>query len=554
MAKTVTFTIKARDAFTAVANKVAASTKKMKDSFKGFGELGKKLKKVFGNIAKKIATLGTAILSFIGITRLASQGSAFEAAIADLSAITGAAGEDLKFLSDQSLILSRTFARSAAQTAGAFKLVASGKPELLENGKALKDVTEQVLLLSAASGIELATSAGVTTKALNQMGQGAEEAARFVNVLAAGSKFGSSEVGETGEAIVKAGTAAKLAGVNFEQLNGVIQVLAQKGISGAIAGTQLKTALLRLETSGKKKITPSVVGFEKALENLKKMRLTSKQLSNLFGLEAINTGLVLAQEADAIVEMTRKVTGTKVAVEQARIRMATFGFSFKRIMTSIDNVLIKVYARIAQTDGFKKLADDFQFWIDSFSDEDINNIATAITLIADTMSFLGKVIVQVTKGLTGFGMEFSALKGLWDTGDIEAYRKASLAAVEMRGGKIPLGEFRKFDPNRDFVPDFSGFKTLSGDFDLSNVIKFPDKKDLPFDFVNSFSKKPADLENNFRVVPQSVTDGQVGGVAAQGRAQVEILVRDKGGNVESVKQTGSTGEQAPQLNMGINNA
>jgi TP901 family phage tail tape measure protein len=526
MAKSVTFIIAAKDAYSAIANKVSKSTEKMKKSFKGFDKIGKGLKKLFGDLQKKILSLAVAMGSFVGVSRTFSKGMEFGAAIADLSAITGAAGKDLEYLSNQSLTLSKSFARSASETAGAFKLVASGKPELLESGKALKDVTEQVLLLSSASGVELATSAGVTTKALNQMGKGSEEAARFVNVLAAGSKFGSSEVGETGEAIVKAGSAAKLAGVNFEELNGTIQVLAQKGISGAIAGTQLKTALLRLETSGKKNITPSVVGFETALENLKRMNLSSKKLSKLFGLEAINTGLVLSQESDAIIEMSRKVTGTKVAVEQAKIRMSTFGFNFKRILTSVDNLLIKVYGKISNDQGFKKMADDFQSFVDSFNDSDIDQIAMFFKGFLEVVNALAKALKIVSVFFNSFGKSIGNFAGLLATGDFKEFfrmtKENGVSTLQVLGVTKPTWDAKTMGGK---VPDYSGL----GD----NIIPFEKNKNS-FDSVAAMSN-----------VQQSVVQ--------KSEAKVEISVKDREGIVQSVKQTGSYGVNAPVLKTGINN-
>ena len=423
MAKSVTYIIKAKDAYSQVAEKVSRSTKKMTKGFQKFEGVAKDFKKIFSDIGRKVAGLGSIILSFVGITRMATKGLEFGAAVAELSAITGAAGEDLEYLSEQSLKLSKNFALAANETVNAFKLVASGKPELLENREALKDVTEQVLLLSKASGVDLATSSGVTTKALNQMGAASDQAARFVNVLAAGSKFGSSEVAETGEAVVKAGAAAKLAKLNFEELNGTIQVLAQKGISGAIAGTQLKTSLLRLETSGKKRIMPSVVGYDKALENLKKMKLTSSQLAKLFGVEAINTGLILATEGEAIAEMTKKVTGTEVAVEQARIKMQTFGFSLKRIMTSIDNVLIKVFTRIAGDDGFKQMADNFQRWIDSFSESDLDNMASFFKGLMETVKVMAKLFRLLAVSANSLGKSLANIAFLASTGEFQAAMK-----------------------------------------------------------------------------------------------------------------------------------
>ena len=66
-------------------------------------------------------------------------------------------------------------------------------------------------------------------------------------VLAAGSKVGAANVEQQAAVILKAGVAAKMASLSIEQLTGMTETLAEKGIKAVIAGTGLKTFLLRLE-------------------------------------------------------------------------------------------------------------------------------------------------------------------------------------------------------------------------------------------------------------------------------------------------------------------
>ena len=146
MANRVSFIILAKDSFTKVANKVSKSTKLMKKNFKGLDSGIKAL-------TRKFAALAGAVLSYVGVTRFFREGIAFEKAIPDLSAITGAAGKDLQFLSDESMRRGKIARVSSTQTGEAFKLVASAKAELLEDPKALSNVTEQLLLLANASGV-----------------------------------------------------------------------------------------------------------------------------------------------------------------------------------------------------------------------------------------------------------------------------------------------------------------------------------------------------------------------------------------------------------------
>ncbi|MDE9571503.1 phage tail tape measure protein, partial [Xenorhabdus bovienii] len=145
--------------------------------------------------------------------------------------------------------LGRTTEFGAARITEAFKLMASAKPELLKSAAGLTLATEKAVTLAQAAGIELPEATKALALSLNQFGASAEQADRFINVLAAGAKYGSSEIGETAQAIKNGGTVAAQAGIGFEELNAAIQILAERGIKGAEAGTAIRNVVLALERS-----------------------------------------------------------------------------------------------------------------------------------------------------------------------------------------------------------------------------------------------------------------------------------------------------------------
>ena len=177
-------------------------------------------------LAKSIGAViaGGALVKFLKDSVVAAKN--FNAAISNLSAITGAVGKDLEYLRNAALEFGSTTTLSASQAAEALKLVASAKPDLLESGAALKEVTKQAILLAEASGTDLAQAAATVGKSLNQFGADADQAARFVNVLAAGAKFGAAEIPAISASLKSAGVAASSAKISFEETGAAIQVLA----------------------------------------------------------------------------------------------------------------------------------------------------------------------------------------------------------------------------------------------------------------------------------------------------------------------------------------
>lgn len=410
----VQYIIKAKDAFSRNVgkasdsiNKFAKNTEKADRATKKFNRNSSKFGGVFDSIKSKIPSATDTLKKFGAIATgvfasVIAVGSKFQTAMADMSSITGASGKELQFYTDESMRLGKAAIFAQDKVATAFKLVASAKSDLLKDPKALSNVTEQVLLLANASGMDLTTSANVVTQSLNQYGASAKEASRFVNVLAAGSKIGASEVNETGVAISKAATVAKtMAKISFEELNASIQVLAKNGQKAELAGTGLKTMLLRLETQNNNKIKPSVVGLTTALENLKGMNMTTKQQTKLFGAEAINIGGILMNNAGLVKQWTGELTGTNIANEQAAINTATFAKKMEKLWIVIKEKLIKVFLQLEPM--LSKAGEQFSAWLDSVDDEQLTKFSDSLAVI-----FNGLVSIM---GIAGDVMNFFGFVG-----------------------------------------------------------------------------------------------------------------------------------------------
>lgn len=270
------------------------------------------------------------------------QAAEQEDAAANLKALTGLDDDNIAWLTKQAETLSTTMEKSglrvrksATEILEAYMLVGSKKPELLQNKEALNAVTIEAMRLAEAAKMELKDAVAGLTLAMNQYGDSAEKAARYVNVLAAGSKYGAVGVATQTESIVKAGVAASTAKVPIEQLIGVIETLGEKGIEGSIAGTQLKTFFLKLE-AGAEETRPSVVGLQTALERLAAKNLDVSEMTKMFGLESITTAKALISSADKVKYYTEAVTDTNVAIEQAAINSDTDAAKMAQVRNQIN--------------------------------------------------------------------------------------------------------------------------------------------------------------------------------------------------------------------------
>ena len=232
--------------------------------------------KAIGIFNKYAAIVTAGIAAITGVTlklnQLREKRNQREEAKADVKALTGLDDDSVNWLEQEAKRLSTTMdesgiriRQSATEILDAYKLVGSAKPELLDNKEALAEVTKQTLILASASGMTLKDAVDAVTLSLNQYGDGADHAARYANVMAAGSKFGAAGVESVTTAVTKSGVAASSANIPIEQLVGTIETLAEKGIKDEIAGTGLKKFFLTLQT-GADETNPKIVGLETALD------------------------------------------------------------------------------------------------------------------------------------------------------------------------------------------------------------------------------------------------------------------------------------------------
>lgn len=302
----------------------------------------------------------------------------FEQSVADLSAITGATGKNLDFLKNSAIQLGIETKGGAVAVVEAYKLIASAKPELLEDVAALNKVTEATLLLAKASGMEMPEAATALTDAMNQFGADASQAALFVDALANGAKYGAAEIPQVTEALLKFGAVAKTSNVNIKESTALIEALAEKGLKGAEAGTALRNVMLKLSApdalpkEAQEMMKSLGISFEalkdtskpfsERLDVLKPLLKDNAALIKVFGTENAVAAVNLLSTTDRIRDLTSKMGESGSAMEQAAIKMDTVNNKAELLGSKYDSLILSVGKGSGVVSGF------FKFFIDGASD------------------------------------------------------------------------------------------------------------------------------------------------------------------------------------------
>jgi TP901 family phage tail tape measure protein len=292
----------------------------------------------------------------------------FDQAVADLSAITGASGEDLKFFKEQARELGIEVDGGASAVVEAYKLIGSAQPELLENARALNEVTKSAILLSQASGMDLPEASKNLTDAMNQFGASSEQAGKFVDVLASGSKFGAVEIPQITEALLKFGAVSRKSNVSIQESVALIEVLGKSGVKGAEAGTKLRNVMLKLsapETLPKKAIesmerlginfdliSDTSKPFIERLEAMQPILSDVGAMTEVFGVQNQVVGQIILENTELFDEYTEKMDTNGVAQEQADRRTQTLGHALMELKNAFTNLFLGILDGDTSMQGF----------------------------------------------------------------------------------------------------------------------------------------------------------------------------------------------------------
>ena len=312
----------------------------------GFGGMMGKISGMLGVSPVMLTGIGAATAAFAGLKAVIgdniSTANGFEKSMSQLSSLTGMTGKDLDKLKEYAIDLGSTSTLTASQVADAFRLIGSQQPQLLSSGEALKEVTKYAITLSEAAGIDLQTAAQTLSTSINQMGGDSNNAARYVNVLAAASQKGAGDIAWLGEAITKSATAAKAVGTDYEELVANLEQLAKAGFDASTAGTALRSIIMNLEKQANNEFKPSVVGLTQAFENLGKANLDIVGYQEIAGKMFASQAMALANASQEAKKMTEAITGTNIAEAQAKTNTDNLDGALKSLASAWEGLNLHI--------------------------------------------------------------------------------------------------------------------------------------------------------------------------------------------------------------------
>lgn len=177
-----------------------------------------------------------------GIGAVIRAAGNFDTAMREVGAVTNANGRDLRKLSDIARDAGLETGVGASAAAQAMGELAKAGLNTAEIGPALQGT----LTLAQAGGIGAADAASAAANAMQTFGLRAKDTGRIADALANAANATTADIGDFAMALTQGGSAAKLAGVSFNDTTLVLAQLAKIGVEGSDAGTSMKSAFLQL--------------------------------------------------------------------------------------------------------------------------------------------------------------------------------------------------------------------------------------------------------------------------------------------------------------------
>ena len=218
---------------------VESSAKKADDGFTMF-------KATLANLAADaIMRAVDGIKNLVG--NVIELGQNFTSTMSEVSAISGATGEDFEKLESCAREYGATTVFSASNAAEALKYMSLAGWDADQSTSALGGV----LNLAAASGMELGAASDMVTDYLSAFAMEAGDAAYFADLLSYAQSHSNTTAEALGEAYKNCAANLNAAGQDVETVTSLLEGMANQGYKGSEAGTAM-AAIMRDITNGMK--------------------------------------------------------------------------------------------------------------------------------------------------------------------------------------------------------------------------------------------------------------------------------------------------------------
>ena len=351
----------------------------------------------------------------------------FEAAMSQVSAVSGATGSELDKLNKKAKEMGATTKFTATEAAEGFNYMAMAGWKTQD----MLDGIEGIMSLAAASGEDLGTTSDIVTDALTAFGLKAKSSGHFADVLASASSNANTNVGMLGESFKYVAPVAGAMKYSVEDVSLALGLMANASVKSSMAGTSLKTAIANMSAptdkmeSAMKKYNISLKDshgkmktFKEVLDNIRSSlgKLSEAEQTaaakNIFGKEAMAGMLAIVNASEKDYNKLAK------AIKNAD------GASKKMEETMLDNLEGSITLFQSALDGAKlSLGERLSPYIKSAADWLIDSMPAVEEALDELMDYIDRKTNRFRK-------KFEDITSTTDWQNADFFGKAKIAWSE----------------------------------------------------------------------------------------------------------------------------
>ena len=391
-------------------NKAKDELDKTQKNFSGVKAAGE----AFSSVGKALTVGVTAPVMAIGASVVKTQ-MQFQDAMANVQALSGATGAELKMLEDTAKEFGESTVFSASECADALGYMALAGWDAQQSAAGLPGV----LNLASASGMELAQASDLVTDYLSAFGLEADQAGRMADVLAYAQSNSNTTTALLGEAFKNCAVNAHNAGMTLEETTAILGKLADQGLKGSEAGTALNAVIRdmtqKMENGnieiGKTKVavqdangnfrsmTDIVADVTKATEGMGDAEKTAALMSTFTADSIKAMGIMCNTGADSIDAFTKELQNSEGTAKKTSDTMNnTLSGALKELSSAWEGLQLSMGDSTGVLTQLVKGLTDLVRWFKNLPDP-VKQFVVTLAMIA---AIVGPVTLGVGKAIDVF--------------------------------------------------------------------------------------------------------------------------------------------------------
>lgn len=311
---------------------------------------GERVKVVAQSVDRAINRMFSFLLVGGGIYQVFETLKRFDYTMSQIAGVTRGTADEVNRFRDAARKLGSETMFSSNEAAEAMLTLAKAG---FEANEAIS-TTPQILALAQGHALDLATAAETVAVTMKQFHLSSADAETIVDSLGETAAATATDVRELSQAMKFIGTQASTMGISLDETNAALGTLAQGGIRGAMAGTNLRGVIKSLidpSREGRKEIEALGLTMEQVdprtndlvdvFQRLNDAGLSAGSAINIFNQRNATAALTLAQNVetyDALLDRLHETTGV---TKQLSDRMAdSLQGSWERFKNALEAVTL----------------------------------------------------------------------------------------------------------------------------------------------------------------------------------------------------------------------